>query len=158
MPEKRGKTRIFKDSEALLAAWNTYKADCRQQTAPRTSFSAKAMAHITDEVPAPIIPTIKGFHTYYNMPMSTYYEYYVYEETGHYTDAVEQIKAEAEMEARRGFEQGYIPASLAPLWMFTYGYTTREAPKVDALEKTVETLAAAILGAATNAIGVKNAL
>lgn len=125
----RHKPRKIKSPQHLLKLWDDYKKYCDEHTVMKTQFSSHESRFISDAVPSPITYTIKGFSIYNGW--NSWILYDTYNELPEYKEALDLIRLDCESDARRKFETGSIPASLAPLWMGNYdGYTQKQENRV----------------------------
>ena len=81
----------------------------------------------------PLTYTLEGFCAYNRISRQAFYR--TYGSSPEFDAAVEYIREECEVDARRKFETGQIPCRLAGLWMSRYGYCAR--PTVIASESDI---------------------
>lgn len=118
-----GRPRKFNSVKVLEEAWEEYKSDCDSQMVLTHDFSAKNSEFVSKELRRNITYTIEGFCVFTGISRAAFYERYAND--GKFADTVTRMKEECEVDARKKFELGIIPAQLAGLWMSNYGYSTK---------------------------------
>lgn len=120
--------RRFSSPEEMLEEYNRFKQKCASHTVKRTTFSQSLAKHITEEIPSPVTCSINGFCVFARINKNNFYDTYSHDPA--YADVISYITQDCEADAREKFEDGAIPAQLAPLWMGAYGYSTKQEQNI----------------------------
>lgn len=127
--------RKIKSPTALAKAWEEYKAYCDSHTIKQAVDSTYTTADGTTnsktekEILSPITYTKTGFLAFIGITRQSFHA--TYEKDPAYSDIVERISIECEVDVRTKFETGQINSRLAPLWMSKYGYGTKTDASVE---------------------------
>lgn len=116
--------------EEMEECWEAYKERCDNRTVKQTKFMGSVGRFVTDDVPASVTYTIKGFALWIGLSESTFYQIYAGEEHPEFSELISRIRDEVEQDAREKFELGVIPSQLSGLWMSRYGYSTKSETDV----------------------------
>ncbi len=113
--------------EEMLQLWFEYKHECDNHTVIKTFVDHGMKSNV--EVNSPRTYTIKGFCLFIGIVESTWQRTYKKDEL--FSDVVEMIQMECEIDARGKFEDGSINPRLAALWMGQYdGYKAKTETEV----------------------------
>ena len=126
-PENPWRKRKIGCPEEMAALWDEYKFECDTHTTLKSYVDNGMLSNI--EVNTPRTYTIKGFCLYIGMTESNFHNVYKKDEL--YSDVIEMIDMEIELDARGKFEDGSLNAKLAPLWMAHHkGYSAKTETEV----------------------------
>ena len=123
-----GRPRKIKTPKKMWELWEEYKSYCDNRVIKKTAFCNKMGIFVTEEIPACVTYTLKGFCIYVNIAYQKISE--TYDKDPAFRDVLTRMREECEVDAREKFEFGAIPDRLAPLWMAKYGYSTKEEQEV----------------------------
>lgn len=113
--------------EEMMNLWFEYKNKCDTHTTTKTFVDHGVKSDVV--VNAPRTYTIKGFCLFIGIVESTWQRTYKKDEL--FSDVVEMIQMECEVDARGKFEDGSINSRLAALWMGQYeGYKAKTETEV----------------------------
>lgn len=113
--------------EEMAILWGEYKAECDNHTIIKSFVEHGMLKNI--EVRAPRTYTIKGFCLYLGINESTWQRTYKDEQL--FSDVVEMIRMDCEVDSRGKFEDGILNPRLAPLWMSSYeGYSAKTQTEI----------------------------
>ena len=126
-PECPWRPRKIGCPEEMWNEWIAYKAECDKHTVVKTFVDHGMKSNV--EVNAPRTYTIKGFCLHLGIAESTWQRTYKDDEL--FSDVVEMIRIECELDARGKFEDGSLNSRLAPIWMGQYdGYKAKTETEV----------------------------
>ena len=126
-PEGRGRPRRINGPDEMFELWEEYKADCDSHTTVKTFVSNGIKSDVT--VKAPRTYTIMGFCAFIKMTQSSFDKTYRADEL--YSDVIELMEMETELDARGKFEDGSLNAKLAGLWMGRHkGYSVKNETEI----------------------------
>lgn len=107
--------------QEMQEKWQEYKEKCDNNVRRETKLHKGE--YVIIEMLSPITYTVKGFTVFLGMTEQSYYSTYADDEN--FSELVNMIREEVELDARKKFEMGVIPTQLSGLWMGRYGYTTK---------------------------------
>lgn len=111
--------------EEMEECWDAYKERCNNRTVMQTKFMSSVGRFVSEEVPASVTYTIKGFALWIGLSESAFYANYAGDGHPEFAELVSRMRDEVEQDAREKFELGVIPSQLSGLWMSRYGYSTK---------------------------------
>lgn len=130
MPKTQG-DRTFLTPESMWDAWCEYKDNCNGRTKKQTTFSQREGRHITEEIPAPVSYSFKGFCLYVGMTEQNLYATYYNKNRDVFEPVLARIRDECEIDTKEKLETGQIESRLSGLLLSRYGYSTTVEQKTD---------------------------
>lgn len=132
-PEKVGRPRRFGSPEEMYDAWLLYCQDCDNHVKTvRKHVEGGEDGEGEDKVytvSAPLTHTIKGFCLHVGLTLSAFDA--TYREDEDYSEVIELMEMDTEIDARSKFETDELNPKLAPLWMGQHkGYSAKTDTKV----------------------------
>lgn len=128
-PEPAHRPRVIGSPEEMQALWDAYKDKCDSHMAYRSHYNKDTGRVDNVLVCAPRTYTIKGFCIFVGITESSFERTYRSDEL--YSDILELMDMETEIDARGKFEDGSINAKLAGLWMGRHkGYSLKQETEV----------------------------
>lgn len=121
----------FRTPKSMWDAWCEYKVDCDGRTKKQTTFSQREGRHITEEIPAPVSYSFKGFCLYVGMTEQNFYATYINKNRDKFESVIARIKDECEIDTKEKLETGQIESRLSGLLLSRYGYSTTVEQKTD---------------------------
>ena len=127
-PEPAWRPRKIGCPEEMIELWQEYKASCDNHTTYKTVVSSIGVVQDV-EFRVPRTYTIRGFCLYVGLTESSFERTYKNDEL--FSDVIELMEMETEIDARGKFEDGTINAKLASLWMGRHkGYSEKTETKI----------------------------
>lgn len=121
----------FRTPKSMWDAWCRYKDDCNGRTKLQTTFSQKEGRHITEEVPAPVSYSFRGFCLWVGMTEENFYLTYQKSNEDKFSSVIARMKQECEIDTKEKLESGQIESRLSGLLLSRYGYSTTVEQKTD---------------------------
>ena len=128
-PEPAHRPRKIGCPEEMQTLWEEYKCDCDNHMVRRSQYDKDTRRVNNILVYAPRTYTIKGFCIFVGITESSFERTYRSDEL--YSDILELMDMETEIDARGKFEDGSLNAKLAALWMGRHkGYSVKNETKL----------------------------
>ena len=121
----------FRTPKAMYDAWCEYKEYCDGKTKFVTTFSQRESRHITEEVPAPVSYSIKGFCNWIGMTYENFNLTYEKSNSDRFNHVIARMLSECEIDTKEKLETARIEPRLAGLLLSKYGYSTTVEQKTD---------------------------
>ena len=121
----------FRTPKSMWDAWCDYKVDCDGRTKKQTTFSQREGRHITEEVPAPVSYSIRGFCVWIGMTEQNFYATYKDSNKDKFECVIARMLTECEIDTKEKLETARIEPRLAGLLLSKYGYSTTVEQKTD---------------------------
>jgi hypothetical protein len=121
----------FRSAAQMMEAWERYKEDCDHKTKWVTSFSQREGRHISEEVPAPVSYSLKGFALFCGMTEQNFFATYKNANKEKFELVIARIQDECEIDVKQKLESGRIESRLSGLLLSKYGYTTSVKAETD---------------------------
>ena len=126
-PENPWRPRKIGSPEEMADLWFKYKADCDSHTSVKSFVDHGMKSDIA--VKTPRTYTIMGFCVFAGITQSSFDRTYRVDEL--YSDVIELMEMETELDARGKFEDGSLNAKLAGLWMGRHkGYSVKNETEI----------------------------
>ena len=128
-PEPAHRPRKIGCPEEMQTLWEEYKLECDNHMVCRSQYNKDTGRVDNVFMCAPRTYTIKGFCIFVGLTESSFDRTYRSDEL--YSDILELMDMETEIDARGKFEDGSINAKLAALWMGRHkGYSVKQETEV----------------------------